>query len=285
MDGGSDDQPTAGRGERILSQTLIEENVQKKVHEHAGPQSPAAAHQESHHLITFPPGSRSAIFLRREKRFRVEVETEAGRIWIHTNNSGSMMGLLRPGAEVFISPALRPGRKLPYTLELAKVHGFWVGVNTSVPNRLLHAAWKAGLLPEAAGYESFRKEATVDDSRLDALLEGPRGRLWVEAKNVTMVEDDVAAFPDAVTIRGQKHIRELMTLVGNGDRVACFYLIQRPDGRCFAPADYVDPDFARLFWEGHTSGVEAWPYLALVSPEGISLGPRLPLAPREYNGP
>jgi sugar fermentation stimulation protein A len=256
----------------------------KKAHNQPDPEKPPMAPQESHPLIAFPPGSRSALFLRREKRFRVEVETEQGRMWIHTNNSGSMMGLLIPGAEVFISPAQRPGRKLPYTLELARVHGFWVGVNTSVPNRLLYAAWKAGLLPEAAGYESFRKEAVTGDSRLDALLEGSCGRLWVEAKNVTLVEDEVAAFPDAVTVRGQKHIRELRTLAGNGDRVACFYLIQRPDARCFAPADFIDPDFARLFWQGHDSGVEAWPYQALVSPRGISLGPRLPLAPREYNG-
>ena len=228
-------------------------------------------------LITFPPGSRKALFVRREKRFLVEVEAEEGRFWIHTNNSGSMLGLLRPGAEVFMSPAVRPGRKLPFTLELIKLGNFWVGVNTLTPNRILYRAWAEKILPDLTGFTQFKKEATVGNSRLDALLDGPGGKLWIEAKNVTLVEDDVAAFPDAVTLRGRKHLNELMALRERGNRVACFYLIQRPDARCFGPADYIDPMFARVFWESLGRGVEVLAYRAIVSPRGISLGTRLSL--------
>lgn len=231
------------------------------------------------HLLTYPEGSLQARFCRREKRFLVEVESQGQRLWVHSNNSGSMLGLLRPGCNVWLSPAQRPGRRLPYTLELVQWGSMWIGVNTLTPNRLLRLAWKTGSMPELAGYECFKSEAKTGDSRLDAKLWGQNGNLWVEAKNVTLVEDDVAYFPDAVTTRGQKHLTELMALAQSQQRVACFYLIQRADARCFAPADFIDPQFSTLFWHAVQQGVEVWPYQAHVSPAGIALGPRLPLAP------
>ncbi len=228
-------------------------------------------------LISFPAGTRTACFLRREKRFLVEVEAEEGTFWVHCNNSGSMMGLLRRGNDVLISPARGPGRKLPYTLELVKANGVWVGVNTLMPNRILRAAWQEGLMPEVVGYEGFHPEVEIAGSRIDAVFSGPGHRLWVEAKNVTLVEFDVAFFPDAVTQRGQRHLQRLMALVAEGERSACFYLVQRADAHCFAPAQFVDPAYAELFWRAVEAGVEIWPYTALVGPEGSSLGPRLPL--------
>jgi sugar fermentation stimulation protein A len=228
-------------------------------------------------LLTFPDGCLRAKFRRREKRFLVEVEAARERFWVHSNNSGSMLGLLQPGREVLISPAQRPGRRLPYTLELVRLADVWVGVNTLTPNRILQKIWEQGLLPEASGYERYQGEARIGASRLDAALTGPNGTLWVEAKNVTLVEDGVACFPDAVTQRGQKHLMELMALAAAGNRVACFYLIQRSDAACFGPADFIDADYARLFWQAVEHGVEIWPYQASVTPAGIGLGPRLPL--------
>ncbi|MGE4194165.1 MAG: DNA/RNA nuclease SfsA [Pseudodesulfovibrio sp.] len=234
--------------------------------------------------IPFPAPCRSAAFVRRIKRFTVEAEALDGPdrgaiLKAHTNNTGSMLGLLRPGATALLSPAANPDRKLKYTLEALELAGSMgpgmVGVNTLTPNRMLHAAWKAGAVPELDGYEHFRKEAKVGQSRLDAHLTGERGELWVECKNVTLVEDDVARFPDAVTERGQKHLRELMDLAGTGARVALFFLVQRPDGHCFGPADFIDPDYATLFYEALDAGVEAWPYVADVDRTGISLGRRL----------
>ncbi|WP_022662260.1 DNA/RNA nuclease SfsA [Paucidesulfovibrio longus] len=231
----------------------------------------------------------------------------------HTNNTGSMLGLLRPGAEVLLSPARNPDRKLRWTWELVRHQGFWVGINTQTPNRMLRLAWEAGLLPEAEGYDGFRAEAKVGESRLDGLfvrgagggsgvgpgrgaLSGrksrkagleptdfaPEDQLWVECKNVTMVEDEVALFPDAVTERGQKHLRELMALARTGARVALFFLVQRPDGKCFGPADMIDPAYAELLYRALDAGVEAWPYEAVATPRGIGLGRRLGVTERSF---
>jgi sugar fermentation stimulation protein A len=190
-----------------------------------------------------------------------------------------MLGLLRPGVEVVLSPAPGAERKLPWTLEMVKHQGFWVGVNTLVPNRMLKAAWKAGSIPELKGWDRFRPEVRVMGSRLDACLERDGQRLWVEAKNVTLVEDEVACFPDAVSIRARRHLTELMALAAQGDLAACFYLVQRPDGRCFGPADFIDPDFADVFRQARRAGVRMWAHAATVDARGIGLGIRLPLAP------
>jgi len=231
-------------------------------------------------LLPFPQGCLEARFIRRVKRFSVETEAHGKTVWAHTNNSGSMLGLLQPGSRALLSPAANPERKLKWTLETLSFHGVTCGVNTLTPNRLLKAAHLAGALPETRGYTEFKPEAKIGDSRLDARLEGPQGTLYVEAKNVTLVEDDIAIFPDAVTTRGQKHLRELISLAAQGIRVASFYLIQRDDCSCFGPADMVDPDFAELFWQAKDAGVEIWPYLAHVSPAGIGLREKLPLAER-----
>jgi len=231
-------------------------------------------------FLPFPSPCRKARFIARHKRFTVETTASDGpdqgkELLAHTNNTGTMLGLLRPGSTALLSPAANPKRKLKYTLEALELNGVSVGVNTLTPNRMLYLAWQTGSIPELAEYTEFRKEAKVGQSRLDALLTGPHGELWVECKNVTMVEDDIACFPDAVTERGQKHLRELMTLAETGARVALFFLIQRPDGKCFGPADVVDPAYAELFYEAVDRGVEVWPYVSHVDADGIRLGERL----------
>jgi len=214
-----------------------------------------------------------------QPRERGEQEKRGEReVWVHTNNSGAMLGLLRPGCGALISPALNPGRKLAWTLEALESDGSWVCVNTLAPNRMLRAAWQAGLLPETAGTTSFRPEAKVGQSRLDALLSGPAGDIWVEAKNVTLDICGTACFPDAVTERGQRHLRELMALADQGLRTAVFYLVPMAESQCFAPAEIIDPAYAALFRQALARGVEAWPYQALVDEQGLRLGRRLPLA-------
>ena len=250
-------------------------------------------------LLPLPQDCVVGSFVQRRKRFSVELALNGEPLWVHSNNSGSMLGLTLPGSPVLASPAANPNRKLKYTQEcvwLAQTAtpenpgilpiprqsacGFWVGVNTSVPNRMLEAAFYAHRLHFAKGYTSLVREAKRGQSRLDGLLTGPGlPPLWVECKNVTMVEDDAACFPDAASERGQKHLRELMDIVAQGERAAMFYLVQRPDGHCFAPADFIDSDYARLFYEAKACGVEMYPYRALVSKEGIDLGGLIPLRP------
>lgn len=260
-------------------------------------------------LLSFPPDCVVGSFVQRRKRFSVELRLNGEQLWVHSNNSGSMLGLTRPGALVLASPAANPARKLKYTQECVwleetatpqaqaldseprplarggegqtagpRGRGFWVGVNTSVPNRMLEAAFAAGRLAFAAGYTRLAREAGRGQSRLDACLSGPGlPLLWVECKNVTMVEDDAACFPDAASERGQKHLRELMDIVAQGERAAMFYLVQRPDGQCFAPADFIDPAYAALFYEAAAAGVEMYAYRAKVSRRGIELGGLLPV--------
>ena len=252
----------------------------------AGPEKP---------LLPLPPGCVTGAFVQRRKRFSVELLLNGASVWVHSNNSGSMLGLTRPGAPVLASPAPNPARKLKYTQECVWLtesavpsgpadsgpehgRGFWVGVNTSVPNRMLEAAFRAGRLDFAAGYATLAREAKRGQSRLDGLFTGPDlPPLWVECKNVTMVEDDAACFPDAASERGQKHLRELMDIVRSGERAAMFYLVQRPDGHCFAPADFIDPVYAELFYEATACGVEIYPYRAAISPRGVDLGGLLPV--------
>lgn len=205
----------------------------------------------------------------------------------HTNNTGAMLGVPGKGALALLSPACGAHRKLPYTLERIKNPGkghngekepFWIGVNTQTPNRLLKAAFMAGLLPFARDYASLEMEAKRGQSRLDARFCGANlPTLWVECKNVSLVEDCVASFPDAASERGRKHLRELMDIAAQGERSAMFYVVQRPDARCFAPADYVDMEYAELFYEAMNAGVEMYAFEAVQSPEGISLGSRLPV--------
>lgn len=258
-------------------------------------------------LLPLPPHCIVAAFVARRKRFSVLLQHQGADLWVHSNNSGSMLGLCLPGAPVLASPASNPARKLKYTQEcvwLARravpelventhesgayesgahspASGFWVGVNTSTPNRMLEAAFHARRLPFAQGYPTLVREAKRGQSRLDGLLTAPDlPPLWVECKNVTMVEDNAACFPDAASERGQKHLRELMDIVACGERAAMFYLVQRPDGECFAPADFIDPAYATLFYEALSAGVEMYPFRALVSPAGIDLGPMLPVRPQ-----
>lgn len=258
-------------------------------------------------LLPLPPHCIVAAFVARRKRFSVLLQHQGADLWVHSNNSGSMLGLCLPGAPVLASPASNPDRKLKYTQEcvwLARravpelaenthesgayesgahspASGFWVGVNTSTPNRMLEAAFHARRLPFAQGYTTLVREAKRGQSRLDGLLTAPDlPPLWVECKNVTMVEDNAACFPDAASERGQKHLRELMDIVACGERAAMFYLVQRPDGECFAPADFIDPAYAALFYEALSAGVEMYPFRALVSPAGIDLGPMLPVRPQ-----
>lgn len=240
-------------------------------------------------LVPLPANCRQGIFLRRVKRFSVEVEMDGQSIWAHCNNSGAMFGLLNKGARVLLSPAPGAHRKLAWTLErmelpslskFAQAHAepAWVGVNTGLPNKILEAAFRAGKLDFARNYGAIKREAARGQSRLDALFhDAGQPPLWVECKNVTMVEDDCACFPDATSLRAQKHLHELMDIARQGQRAAMFYLVQRPDGVCFGPADFVDAAYAELFYQALKAGVECYPYRAIMLPDGAAIGELLPL--------
>lgn len=217
--------------------------------------------------------------LRRYQRFLADVLLESGETVIaHCPNSGSMKGCAAPGSPVLLSLSPNPKRKLAYTWELVEADGVWVGINTSLPNRIVHEAIAAGEVPELAGYNAIRPEVPYGTgSRIDLLLTGDRPPCYVEVKNVTLVEKGLALFPDAVTTRGQKHLRELMEVVRRGERGVIFFLVQRPDAASVSPADAIDPEYGRLLRLAATHGVEPLAYQAEVTPDHIRLTRRLPV--------
>lgn len=235
-------------------------------------------------LIMFPDGCIKGKFVKRIKRFTVEVECDGEIVSAHSNNTGSMMGLTNIGSSVLLSRAQNPKRKLAYTLELCSQCNTWVGVNTLSPNRLVRAAFSKGLLHWAQGYTKFTSEAPYGDSRFDALIEeSGKPRLWVECKNVTLVEDgSVAYFPDAVSDRAKKHLQHMIGLCEKGERAAFFYCIQREDAECFAPADFVDMSYSKLFYEAIEKGVEVYPYKISVDERGLGLGKLLPIRDQAF---
>lgn len=148
--------------------------------------------------------------IKRYKRFLADIELPDGStITAHCPNSGSMLGCNLPGSPVMLSISSNPNRKLTHTWELVQFGEYWIGLNTMLPNRLAEEAILDGTITELNGYRTLRREVPYgsERSRIDLLLEGDKGRCYVEVKNVTLVEGGMALFPDAVTERGQKHLR------------------------------------------------------------------------------
>jgi sugar fermentation stimulation protein A len=219
------------------------------------------------------------VLVRRYNRFLADVELENGTmVTAHCPNSGSMKGCAVPGNRVLLSLSDNPKRKLAYTWELVRADGIWVGINTSLPNRITCEAIEHGAVRELAGYDSIRPEVRYGkDSRIDLLLSGPTGLCYVEVKNVTLVKGNVAMFPDAVTLRGQKHLHELMRTVREGNRGVIFYVVQRADADVLAPADTIDSEYGRLLRLAVKNGVDALAYQAHVDTEEIYLNRPLPI--------
>lgn len=221
----------------------------------------------------------SGRLLRRYKRFLADVElTDGTVITAHCPNSGSMLGCATPGSPVLLSRSGNPSRRYPHTWELVHADDCWIGINTSLPNLLVREGIEQGIVTELQGYERIRQEVCYgsERSRIDLLLEGP-GLCYVEVKNVTLVEDGMARFPDAVTTRGQKHLRELIAMVASGARSVNFFVVQHANAKAVAPADSIDPAYGRLLRQAAMAGVELLAYQASVTPTEIVLCRPLPI--------
>ena len=227
--------------------------------------------------MLFPSRLIRGTLIQRYKRFLADVRLEDGVIvTAHCTNTGSMLGCKEPGSTVYLSRSESPNRKLAYTWEMIQVRRIWVGINTMHPNRLVAEAIAAGAIPELCDYEIIRREVKVSaHSRLDLCLEGKSGSCFVEVKNVTVSFGGAAAFPDAVSERATKHLKELMRLKRKGHRAAIVFVVQRGDCDHFRPADEIDPEYGRWLRRAFKAGVEVLPYLAEVTPEGIVITERI----------
>ena len=217
--------------------------------------------------------------LQRYKRFLVDIELDqGGTVTAHTPNPGSMLTCLEPGSPAYISPADNPKRKLKYTWELATSAGGLVGVNTLLANKLAEEAISTGVIGELAGYAALRREVRYgENSRVDILLEDAGGAPhYVEIKNVSMGREGVAGFPDSVSARGAKHMRELAAQVRAGHAATVLFTVQREDCTVFRPADDIDPAYGEALRAAVQSGVQVLVYRAAISPGEIRLAAPLP---------
>ncbi len=223
-----------------------------------------------------------ARFVRRDNRFRAQVERDGRLMATHVANSGRLGELLTPGAAVWVAPFQdQAARKTACHLALVEYAGVLVSVDARLPNRLVAEALAAQRLPALAGYASMRPEVTVGASRLDFLLDGGRDparpRCWLEVKSVTLVEDGAALFPDAPTVRGVKHLEELAALRQSGERVAVGFVIQRSDAARFSPHPTADPAFAAALRRVQSQGVEVYAWRCAVDHNAIELTDPVPV--------
>lgn len=222
--------------------------------------------------------------VKRYKRFLADVVLDTGEVVTATcPNTGSMMGLTTPGANVWLSISASPTRKYAHTWELVE-HDLGrgpilVGINTGHPNRIVTEAITQGQIPELANYANLRREVKYGlASRIDILLEDPaRGLAYVEIKNVHLSRRaGLAEFPDSVTERGVKHLSELSAMVAAGHRAVMLYLIQRADAEASAFAADIDPTYARATAAARSAGVETLVLGCSVTSEGITLSRPVP---------
>jgi len=234
--------------------------------------------------MNFPTPLLRGTLLKRYKRFLADVDVDGRQLTAHCANPGSMLGLSEPGLPVWLSVSDNPKRKLKYSWELVEVDSgagpTLVGINTAHPNQLVHDAIAAGRIDALDGYSSLRREVKYgDSSRIDILLENDsKPPCFVEIKNVHLMrEKGLAEFPDSVTARGAKHLRELSGMVAQGARAVMLYLIQRGDAQRFALARDIDPAYGEAFDAACENGVEMLAYACAISPQGIEVERPVPI--------
>ncbi len=220
--------------------------------------------------------------IRRYQRFKADVKLKNGHlVTALCPNTGSMRSCSEPGRPVYLSRHNHPHRKLKYTWEMIEMPTSLVGINTWLPNRLVESAIRRGKVKSLNGYDSVKSEVRYGrNSRIDLLLETGQRRCFVEVKNCTLVEDGIVSFPDAVTARGLKHLRELQRLLGvdKDGRIRCamFYLVQRMDALRFELATRIDPAYGKELKRAVRRGVEILVYDVRLDLTGIQVNGPLP---------
>jgi sugar fermentation stimulation protein A len=218
------------------------------------------------------------ILVKRYRRFLAEIQLDTGEaVLAHCPNSGSMKGVNLPGHEVLVSYHGDPRRHLHYTWEMIRADGDWVGINTLLPNRIVAEALEADLIPALRRYAEYRSEVMVaPHTRIDFVL-GKNGQCWLEVKNVSLVEGGVAKFPDSVTERGVKHLREMTKHVKHGGKAVALYVVQHHAATVFTAADEIDPTYGKMLRAALRAGVRIEVWKTKVTPQEIRLDHPLPV--------
>jgi sugar fermentation stimulation protein A len=223
--------------------------------------------------------SRSGILLQRYKRFQADIRLgDNSVLTVHCPNSGSMKGCSTPGSAVVVSRSGNSRRKYPWTLEMVRAENVWVGVNTSLTNKLVREALEKRVINDFGPIDSIRGEVRVSAaSRLDFLIRAGGRNIYLEVKNCSLAENGVALFPDAVTARGVRHLLELDRLRRSGHQAALIFCVQRADVLRFMPAAAIDPVYAETLRAVYENGLTVLAYRAEVQPGRIDITEQIPV--------
>jgi sugar fermentation stimulation protein A len=222
------------------------------------------------------------VLIKRYKRFLTDVTLlNKDEVVAHCPNTGAMTGCAEPGMQVWLSASDNPKRKLGYTWELAVTQrGHWIGINTNNANKIVGEALTMQTISELAGYDSVRAEVRFghENSRIDFLLSASSKQdCYIEVKSVTLLEDEQGYFPDAKTVRGQKHLRELTAMVEQGYRAVLLFCVQHTGIQSVKVAEHIDPKYAQMFAQAVEAGVEVLAYSCVINEQNITLNQRLPV--------
>lgn len=226
--------------------------------------------------MIFTPTLRPATLVLRYKRFLADVITPEGeKLTIHCANTGAMTGCATPGDRVWYSTSDKPGRKYPHSWELTETRqGEWICVNTLRANHLVKEALQYQAIPELSAYTHITSEVKYgeENSRIDFMLQADgRTNCYIEVKSVTLCHQGEGYFPDAVTVRGQKHLRELIKVVEQGHRAVLFFAVLHSGIEDVTPARHIDAKYAELLAQALQNGVDVLCYKAQLSPEKLLL--------------
>lgn len=232
--------------------------------------------------MKFSPALQHATLIQRYKRFLADVITPQGEsLTLHCPNTGAMTGCATAGDTVWYSTSDNAKRKYPHTWEMTETQqGAFICVNTLRANQVVKEALMAESLPELAGYSSLKSEVKygAEGSRIDFMLQAEdRPECYIEVKSVTLADNDHGYFPDAVTLRGQKHLRELMSVAAAGKRAVLLFAVLHSAIERFSPARHIDPKYAQLLHEAQKQGVEIFAYKAELSADNMTLRSSLPI--------
>ena len=219
----------------------------------------------------------SGLFIKRYKRFFVDIKINKQIITAHCPNTGSMYGLLKKGNKVWVSKSNNPNRKLKYTLEIIQDKKSMVGVNTHSTNKIVKHGLQNNLIQEFKDIMTIEPEIRFGlNTRFDFLISFKKSKAFVEVKNVTLSRKrKVAEFPDAITSRGLKHINELMKASKKGYKIFILYLIQRNDCNLFTIAKDIDTQYAKALSKAVKNNLKILCYDCKFSSKGIKMNNKI----------
>jgi len=213
------------------------------------------------------------ILIKRYKRFFVDIKYQNKTLTAHCPNSGSMMGLLNPGNVVWFTQSNDPKRKLKYTLQMITINEKLVGINTHLTNKIVLEALKKKKIKSLTRFTDIKSEVKFsNNTRFDFLISNSIEKCFLEVKNVTLVrQNNIAEFPDAITSRGTKHLRELIKAKKNGYKSCILYLLQREDCKFLKIAKDIDTKYKNTFDTALKSGVKILCYDCKLNNEEIRI--------------